>query len=254
MGLVSLEMKPGSFRKAHRWLGLFFSLSILTSSGSGILHNVMTYTQPPPPPARPLGGGVAAERIRIPVTEAIAKLPASDAQAINIRSIHGEPWYQIFTSSADRPAYISAMDGRVDPLQDERYAAQIASSFLGGAKVRKENYLTAFDNEYINIFRVLPVYRFDIDDAKNSRVYVSTMTGSVTRHTDDIRQFEANIFTNFHKLGFIANKIARDVILTFLTLGAFTVACLGIALFFLTSPARSERAASERRVSKPLNK
>jgi hypothetical protein len=184
----------------------------------------------------------------------IAKLPASDAQAINIRSIHGEPWYQIFTSSADRPVYISAMDGRVDPLQDERYAAQIASSFLGGAKVRKENYLTAFDNEYINIFRVLPVYRFDIDDAKNSRVYVSTMTGSVTRHTDDIRQFEANIFTNFHKLGFIANKIARDVILTFLTLGAFTVACLGIALFFLTSPARSERAASERRVSKPLNK
>ena len=54
MGLVSLEMKPGSFRKAHRWLGLFFSFSILTSSGSGILHNVMTYTQPPPPPRAPL--------------------------------------------------------------------------------------------------------------------------------------------------------------------------------------------------------
>ena len=62
MGLVSLEDETGLLfaRRTAGW-GLFFSLSILTSSGSGILHNVMTYTQPPPPPARPLGGGVAAE-------------------------------------------------------------------------------------------------------------------------------------------------------------------------------------------------
>jgi hypothetical protein len=239
-------MRRVFFRKAHRWLGLIFSLSILTSAGSGILHNVMTYTQTPPPPARPSGGGLAAEIIQIPVTEAIAKLPNKDAQAINLRGIHGEPWYQIFTGSGDQPVYVSAMDGRIDPLEDGRYAAQIASAFLGGAKVRKAEYLTAFDNEYINIFRVLPVYRFDSDDALRSRVYVSTTTGSVTRHTDDKRQFEANIFTNLHKLGFIPNKLARDVILTVLTLGAFIVACLGIVLFFLTSPLRGQKRGSEK--------
>ena len=66
------------------------------------------------------------------------------------------------------------------------------------------------------------------------------------RHTDDNRQFEANIFTNLHKLGFIPNKLARDVILTVLTLGAFVAACLGIVLFFLTSPLRGQRRDSEK--------
>jgi len=244
MGLVI--MSRASIRKAHRWLGLIFSLSILTSAGSGILHNVMTYTQAPPPPARPSGGGLAVERIAVPVAEVIAKLSLEDVQAVNVRGIDAEPWYQVFTGSGDRPVYVSAVDGRIDPLQDELYAAQIASAFLGGAKVRKAGYLTAFDKEYINIFRVLPVYRFDSDDTVGNRVYVSTTTGSVTRHTDDKRQLEANIFTNFHKLGFIPNKLARDTVLTLLTLGAFIVACLGIILFFATSPLWGKSRGSEK--------
>ena len=154
MGLVI--MSRASIRKAHRWLGLIFSLSILTSAGSGILHNVMTYTQAPPPPARPSGGGLAVERIAVPVAEVIAKLSLENVQAVNVRDINAEPWYQVFTGSGNRPVYVSAVDGRIDPLQDELYAAQIASAFLGGAKVRKAGYLTAFDKEYINIFRSQP--------------------------------------------------------------------------------------------------
>ncbi len=108
-------MRPAFLRQAHRWLGLLFSLSILTSTGSGILHIVMTYTQSPPPPAQPSGGGLATERIPIPVTEAIARLPTKEARAINLRGIHGEPWYQIFTSPEDRPIYVSAIDGAHRP-------------------------------------------------------------------------------------------------------------------------------------------
>ncbi|MBL9130992.1 MAG: hypothetical protein JNG86_07325, partial [Verrucomicrobiaceae bacterium] len=82
----------------------------------------------------------------------------------------------------------------------------------------------------------LPVYRFDSPDGLDTRVYVSTTTGSVTRHTDRQRQLEATIFTNFHKLGFIPNKDLRDLVLTVLTFGTFLVALLGIALFFATRP------------------
>lgn len=49
-------------------------------------------------------------------------------------------------------------------------------------------------------------------------------------------QFEATIFTNLHKLGFIPGKDLRDLVLTVLTTGTFLVACLGIALFFATRP------------------
>ena len=232
-------MKTTTIRRLHRWLGLLFSVSILMSSLSGVLHTVMTRTQTPPPPARPSGGGLDASAIRVSVADAIGKLAnAGTVHAVNLRGIGGEPWYQIYAGTNGVPFYVSAADGRVDAAQDERYAAEIASAFLGGAKVAKTDYLTAFNGEYINIFRVLPVYRFAANDALQTRVYVSTATGSVTRHTDKQRQFEANVFTNFHKLGFIPDRNVRDIVLAVLTGGAALAAFAGIALFIATRPRR----------------
>jgi len=233
-------MSPKLIRKLHRWLGLLFSISVLMASGSGVLHNVMTRTQAPPPQAKPSGGGMDVNAIQITVAEAVAKLGGNaEAQAVNLRGIGGQPWYQIYIKDAKGPQYVSAIDGRVDPAQDERYAAEIAKNFLAGAEVKKTDFLTAFNMEYLNIFRVLPVYRFDANDGLDTRVYVSTTTGSVTRHTDRERQLEATIFTMFHKLGFIRNKDTRDLVLTVLTFGTFLVALLGIWLFFVTRPRKA---------------
>jgi hypothetical protein len=233
-------MNKQLIRKAHRWLGLTFSLTILMSAGSGVIHNVMTRTQAPPPSARPSGHGLDVSQIKLSVSDAAMKLPdaAQGIAAVNVRSIGGQPWYQIYTKTNRAAQYVSALDGRVDPSQDEAYAAEIATTFLGGATVRKTEFLTAFNSEYINIFRLLPVYRFDIEDALHTRVYVSTTTGSVTRHTDDQRQWEANVFTNFHKLGFIPNKDLRDLVLTVLTAATCVVSLLGVALFFMTGRKR----------------
>lgn len=233
-------MNKQLIRKAHRWLGLTFSLTILMSAGSGVIHNVMTRTQAPPPSARPSGHGLDVSQIKLSVSDAAKKLPdaAQGIAAVNVRSIGGQPWYQIYTKTNRAAQYVSALDGRVDPAQDEAYAAEIATTFLGGATVRKTEFLTAFNSEYINIFRLLPVYRFDIEDALHTRVYVSTTTGSVTRHTDDQRQWEANVFTNFHKLGFIPNKDLRDLVLTLLTAATCVVSLLGVALFFMTGRKR----------------
>ena len=233
-------MSPKLIRKLHRWLGLLFSISVLMASGSGVLHNIMTRTQAPPPQAKPSGGGMDVNAIKITVAEAVAKLGGKpEVQAVNLRGIGGQPWYQIYIKDAKGPQYVSAIDGRVDPAQDEAYAAEIAKNFLAGAEVKKTDFLTAFNMEYLNIFRILPVYRFDAGDALETRVYVSTTTGSVTRHTDKDRQFEATIFTLFHKLGFIRDKDMRDLVLTVLTLGTFLVALLGVWLFFATRPRKS---------------
>lgn len=231
-------MNSRLIRKLHRWLGLLFSVSVLISSGSGVIHNVMTRTQAPPPQAKPSGGGMDVNAIKLSVAEAVSKLPKTNhgVQAVNLRGIGGQPWYQIYTKASHVPQYVSAIDGKVDPAMDEAYAAEIAKNFLAGMEVKKTDYLTAFNTEYLNIFRILPVHRFDTGDALDTRVYVSTTTGSVTRHTDKQRQFEATIFTNFHKLGFIPGKDTRDFVLTVLTTGTFLVACLGIALFFATRP------------------
>lgn len=178
--------------------------------------------------------------ITVSVAEAVAELDEEnpEVQAVNLRGIGGQPWYQVYTKTSRVPHYVSAVDGRLDPSRDEAYASEIATNFLGGMEVSKTDYLTSYNSEYLNIFRILPVFRFDAGDELETRVYVSTTTGSVTRHTDRKRQFEARIFTNFHKLGFIPNKDLRDLVLTVLTTGTFLVACLGIALFFATRPKR----------------
>jgi hypothetical protein len=226
-------------RKAHRWLGLAFSLTILMSAGSGVLHTLMTRSQAAPPTPRAAGSTLNGDAIRISASEALARLPhGTSANAVNIRMIGGEPWYQIFTPPSPQPTYVSAVDGRVDANQDEVYAAEIATGFLGGTEVTKTHYLTRFDNEYIAIFRLLPVHRFDARDEAGTRVYVSTTTGSVARHTDHAKQFEASVFTNFHKLGFIPSKDVRDWIQIVLTGGIVIVSLLGIVLFFLTRPTK----------------
>jgi hypothetical protein len=242
-----------NLRKLHRWLGLVFSISVLMSAGSGVLHNIMTRTQSPPPPARPVGGGLDASRIRLSVAEAEERLKEkirslqpnaltlnTHLLAANVRSIHGNPWYQLFLQSMPVPYYVNANTGDVDTAQDEVYARQIASEFLGEAPVSKTDYLEKFNAEYINIFRILPVFRYDAADGKGTRVYVSTVTGSVTRYTDNERQREANIFSNFHKLMFIHNKNLRDLVLTIATGGVFCLAIVGIGLFFLTMPKKGE--------------
>lgn len=220
-------------RKLHRYLGLIFSLSILMSSGSGVIHVLMTRTQAPPPAAKPSGAMLDTAAITITPAQAF---PKTSPAAINIRNIAGKPHYQAFIPGRQGFTYIDATTGTENTEADGTYAREIATGFLASDKVKQTAFLTEFDNEYIGIFRMLPVYRFDLADGKGTRVYVSTITGSVTRHTDNEKQFEASVFTNFHKLGFIPNKDVRDWTLTAFTAAAFLISILGIILFFLTRP------------------
>jgi hypothetical protein len=174
-----LLMSPRIIRKLHRWLGFAFSLSVLMASGSGVIHTLMTRTQAPPPAAQPSGGSMNISSIRLSPAEALANLHGiEDVKAINIRGIGGKAWYQIYTNSKQPPQYVCAEDGQIDPSRDEAYATDIASDFLGGKTVKKTDYLTAFNMEYLNIFRVLPVYRFDLGDELQTRVYVATYRSS----------------------------------------------------------------------------
>jgi hypothetical protein len=218
-------------------MGLVFSASLLMSAASGVMHNVMSRTQPPPPAARP-SQGIDAAAVTLSPAEAVGAFKdlRGDVQSVSVRPIGGEAWYQFIVKGEAIPRYVHARTGAVGEGEDELYAKEIASAALGGTPVRKTDYLTGFTMEYINIFRILPVYRFDADDGRGTRVYVSTMTGSVTRNTDDKKQWEADFFSNFHKLMFIRNKDLRDLTLTVTTAGIFAVGILGIALFFMTQP------------------
>ena len=224
-----------TWRRLHRWHGLVVSVIVLASAGSGLIHTWMSRTQSPPPAARPGVGLSASAAVLAPATVALS-LPATAGAVLSmdLRPLGGEPWYRISAQGQRAPLWISAVDGRPDPGADARYAARIASAHLGGATVRQSGFLTAYDDEYIAIFRILPVYRFHADDSKGTRVYVSTMTGSVTRLTDDRKQWEANVFSLFHKWTFLTSKDARDWGLMIAMAAIIALALSGIGLFWAT--------------------
>ena len=228
-------MKPITVRKLHRWTGLACALGLLMASGSGILHVVMTWTQSAPPPATP-AGSIDPAQVRLSPAEAFARLgpETGPVGSLSLRMIAGEPWWQFLAGSPATPRYVSAVDGRVDPAQDAVYATEIAARYLGGRPVRWTRRVDAYDREYIPIFRLLPVHRVDADDTKGTRLYVSTLTGSVARHTDNVRQREADLFSILHKYQFIPVKAWRDGLLVTVTALMFTTALGGLVLFFLT--------------------
>ncbi len=218
-------------RRWHRWHALAMSLIVLMAAGSGLLHTWMGMTQlPPPPPVPESPLDLAAVRI------APAELPAlvgSPIQSASLRRIAGGPWWQV-ALAAGGMAYVDAISGHSATDADQRYAGEIASRHAGGAPVRHVRHLAAFDREYGPIFRVLPVHRFDLDDAHGTRVYVSTRTGTVTRLTDDRRQREADLFSLLHKWSFIAHKPTRDAALLIAMGGIILLALSGLILFLIT--------------------
>lgn len=230
-------MKPATLRALHRWIGLACSITVMLAAGSGVLHVVMTWTQSPPPRPEP-APGFAPPVAAFP----ISGLPADlRIRSIQVRLLDHEAWYQV--STTDGPRYFSATDGREDPDLETRLAFDIARRHLASDSLPPEAFtyarrLDAFDREYAPIFRLLPVHRIDVADGRGTRLYVSTVTGGVARHTDDRRQLEANIFGALHKYNFVPHKPTRDALLVGFTGLAFLASLAGIVLFFATRPRR----------------
>lgn len=211
----------------------------MLAAGSGLLHVVMTWTQPPPPRPEP-AGSFSPEVAVFPASSLPSNL--APLRSLQIVTIQDQPWYQAFSSTeGSAPRYFSALDGHEQPDLAATHALEIARRHLASAKLPAEAFaytrrLEAYNDEYIAIFRLLPVHRIDVADGRGTRLYVSTATGSVARHTDDGRQFEANLFSLFHKYSFIPNKTARDVALATFTALVFLASLTGLVLFFVTRP------------------
>lgn len=222
-------------RRFHRWHALAMSVIVITSAGSGLIHTWMSTHQAPPPATRPVEA-VNLAGATLPPAQLPAHLPVDAGQPVSasLRSLDGRPCWQVICSGRSAPLWLDAVTGQPDPGADERYAAGIAARAAGGHGVRQTAYLESYDSEYIAIFRLLPVYRFEVDDHYGTRLYVSTMTGSIARATDDRKQFEANVFSLFHKWTFIPWKGVRDWALIVAMASLILLATVGLVLFWTT--------------------
>ena len=219
-------------RNIHRWIGIAVALYVVMATISGSIHIIMTNFYSPPPPVMPQGL-INLEKASLPLADIVKKIPAGEqVKGINIRTIDNNLWYQVITADGN-PYYINAANGSLDKNMDESYAKQIAASYLKKEEgLTKTDYLTAFNSEYLNIFRALPVYRFDAENTNGERVYVSTVTGSVTLYLNTPRAFGQKSFSYLHKLSFIPNKLVRDMLMAVLVASVLITTLIGVGIFF----------------------
>ncbi|MDA5193448.1 hypothetical protein [Govanella unica] len=220
-------------RRIHRLLGLVFGLYLLAAALSGLSHNLMSAFFMPPPPARSSAAFDLAS-ITLSPRDSVARLQGVDpasVEGVNLRIIDSKPWYQLFIRGQATPSYVRATDGLTDPHADAHHAAEIARTIFPGQTARLTARLDAYDDEYITIYRLLPVYRFDVADGKGSRVYISTVTGSAAFATTDGRQAISNFFSTVHKFNFIANKTLKLSLLTFFAGGAILTVLWGLLMW-----------------------
>lgn len=218
-------------RAIHRWVGIVVAAYVVMATLSGLIHIIMANFFAPPPPVMPQGV-MYFEEASLPLAKIVESVPGTNKiKGVNLRSINDQLWYQFIVENEAAPIYVNAANGKLGEGLDEAYAKQIAAAYLKKDKLEKTNYLTGFDGEYLNIFRALPVYRFETGE-NGERVYVSTITGSVTLYLNKWRALGQNSFSALHKLSFIPNKIVRDVLQTLLVLGICFTTIMGTFMFF----------------------
>lgn len=144
-------------------------------------------------------------------------------------------YYQI--NQNDRLTYINAATGMTDKSAEPKYAKQLAQEFLGDstAKVVDAELVKDFDEEYLPINRLLPVYKVSFDRKDGIRLYVDVTTDRLGLAMDNNRAAFHSFFRNFHSWEFLERTgNFRLLLIVFISSLSFLTAAMGIYIAFIT--------------------
>lgn len=151
-------------------------------------------------------------------------------------------YYQI--NQNNRLTYINVSTGLIDKFAELRYAKQIAQEFLGDstAKATSAELVKEFDEEYLPINRLLPIYKVSFDRKDGIRLYVDVTTDRLGLAMDNNRAAFHSFFRNFHSWEFLERTgNFRLLLIVFISSLSFLTAAMGIYIAFIT---KSKKASS----------
>ncbi|HEU4554636.1 MAG TPA: PepSY domain-containing protein [Chitinophaga sp.] len=260
--------------KLHRTLSLIIALPVLLWAISGFMHPLMTTIRPQVAtqvlPAR----AIDTTHIKTPLSAALKKHHIDSVAGFRLVHIDTTWFYQVQVPGKQEPLYFSAINGKLLTAGNWLYAQYLARQFLEGAdgsdsaaapvaaasspeagalhdccdaatscvlnnekgsKVRDASMLTAFNEEYKEINRLLPVYKVTFERADGIRIYVETTQDRFAFAMDNHRALFDCIFRNLHTWDWL-NLLgrAKHFVLGCIALTALITSVLGLYIFFTT--------------------
>ena len=215
----------------HRRLSILIAVPVLLWASSGLMHPIMTNIRPAVATQVYAATAVPAGRVFLPLDSVLRRRHIDSVCAVRLVHIDTSWFYQVRPVGGGAvPIYLSCTSGKVLPMGDWLYAQWLARYFLEGggshgisgpvddccgaatdvvlhpvhgAAVGNVSLLTAFDNEYKSINRLLPVYRVDFERADGIRIYVETAQDRFSFAMDRRRAVFDRFFRICHLWGWL---------------------------------------------------
>lgn len=218
----------------HRWLGVVACVAVLMFAGSGILHPVMSRFQPQPVqftlpkvelPASALSLRAVLDKNRIDGLSAATLVQMPDVAAYRVQADAGV-------------RYLRADTGDEIAEGERAHAEYLARHFLLGKQddsvaITQAVRINNFDDDYVFVNRLLPVWRVDFERDDGIRVYVDTAGNRLATLTDRSKRIFQTYFRTLHNFEFLeGHNTLRLAVMLVLLSSAFFTAVAGVVMYF----------------------
>jgi len=217
----------------HRWFGVVSCLVMMMWGASGVMHPIMSRINPTPVNMQPLEAVPMLHVAKSPA-DVLAQAGIARVSALRVMAWKGISYYQVSIPGQSQRRYFEVNSGAELADGDTQYAEYLARYFIADSqsKLRRVRLIDHFDDDYLDINRLLPVYRVDFERDDGLRVYVETSPPRVSALADDRKALLGSLFLWMHNWDFMHNQDTLRMMLISLFLFAAMVSALsGIVMY-----------------------
>ncbi|MEN7547300.1 PepSY domain-containing protein [Rapidithrix thailandica] len=239
----------------HRQLSILALFPILFWTLSGVMHPLMSNFKPGIArsyiPAKPLD----KSQVQMELDSILQGYQIREFVNFRFVSLGHQVYYQVKLPTQQELRYFHAGNGKILENGDKLYASQLARQFAGAdaGEISTVELVARFDEEYIEISRLLPVYKVSFDRADGLSLYVDPSSERLGHSVNHARLGWQAFFRNAHSWSFLNHShLLRISVILLFALIAFFAAGSGIYVYTamwktLQSPKRNQRVAPVRK-------
>ena len=228
------ERLTGTAFRYHHWFGLVCCIAVMSWGASGVMHPIMSRLNPQPVNMRPPVMQIALHDA-LPPAEVLARAGIDEIAGLRVIFWNSKTFYQASLPEDLQRRYFDANTGNETQGADVLYATALAKHFTGNDSKAAPTLLELFDDDYLSVNRLLPVWRIDVAGKDNLRAYIETSPPRLAALVDDSKATLGNLFRLLHTWGFVGTDGARNTLrkslITLLLLSVLLSASSGILIY-----------------------